>query len=232
MKKFYTKRFSLICAFAASALLLGGGCSEDETEPAIGSKGVSSEVFVSSDAGSRTIKVETSGPWQARLTPETRLWVSVDGADSGETGGSLNLNYRTNNSLPRKGTILVSSARQQVVDTIYLMQYGTTPLLEFKYIGKQYSSVSTIDSVAIDTNIPLSKKIYWTVVYDENSAAEPWADSVRISSISGSGSPTTRNSSPARHGFVCDSGMTGAKITQPISQPIRVARAVRRRPAR
>ncbi len=25
MKKFYTKRFSLICAFAASALLLGGG---------------------------------------------------------------------------------------------------------------------------------------------------------------------------------------------------------------
>lgn len=24
MKKFYTKRFSLICAFAASALLLGG----------------------------------------------------------------------------------------------------------------------------------------------------------------------------------------------------------------
>lgn len=159
MKKFYTKRFSLICAFAASALLLGGGCSEDETEPAIGSKGVSSEVFVSSDAGSRTIKVETSGPWQARLTPETRLWVSVDGADSGETGGSLNLNYRTNNSLPRKGTILVSSARQQVVDTIYLMQYGTTPLLEFKYIGKQYSSVETIDSVAIDTNIPLSKKI-------------------------------------------------------------------------
>ena len=50
-EKFYTKRFSLICAFAASALLLGGGCSEDETEPAIGSKGVSSEVFVSSDAG-------------------------------------------------------------------------------------------------------------------------------------------------------------------------------------
>lgn len=25
MKKFYTKRFSLICSFAASALLLGGG---------------------------------------------------------------------------------------------------------------------------------------------------------------------------------------------------------------
>ena len=113
------------------------------------------------------------------------------------------------------------------------MQYGTTPLLEFKYIGKQYSSVSTIDSVAIDTNIPLSKKIYWTVVYDENSAAEPWADSVSYAQdFKYSGSPTTRNSSPARHGFVCDSGMTGAKITQPISQPIRVSRAVRRRPAR
>ena len=209
MKKFYTKRFSLICAFAASALLLGGGCSEDETEPAIGSKGVSSEVFVSSDAGSRTIKVETSGPWQARLTPETRLWVSVDGADSGETGGLLNLNYRTNNSLPRKGTILVSSARQQVVDTIYLMQYGTTPLLEFKYIGKQYSSVSTIDSVAIDTNIPLSKKIYgrsFTTRIPLPNRGPTASATPRISSISGSGSPTTRNSSPARHGFVCDSG--------------------------
>ena len=72
MKKFYTKRFSLICAFAASALLLGGGCSEDETEPAIGSKGVSSEVFVSSDAGSRTIKVETSGPCLLYTSPSPR----------------------------------------------------------------------------------------------------------------------------------------------------------------
>ena len=178
MKRFYTKRFSLICAFAASALLLGGGCSEDETEPVIGSKGVSSEVFVSSDAGTRTIKVETTGPWQARLTPETKLWVSVDGADSGETGGSFTLNYRTNNSLPRKGTILVSSARQQVIDTIYLMQYGTAPVLQFTKGSAQYSAVGTLDSIAIDTNIPLSKKIYWTVAYDENSAAEPWADSV------------------------------------------------------
>ena len=40
MKKFYTKRFSLICAFAASALLLGGGCSEDETEPGISSRAI------------------------------------------------------------------------------------------------------------------------------------------------------------------------------------------------
>ena len=42
MKKFYTKRFCLICGFAASAVLLGGGCREDESEPAICSKGVSS----------------------------------------------------------------------------------------------------------------------------------------------------------------------------------------------
>ena len=108
----------------------------------------------------------------------TKLWASVDGADNGETGGSFTVNYRTNNTLPRKGTILVSSGRQQVIDTVYLMQYGTTPLLEFRKISAQYSAVSTIDSVAIDTNIPLSKKIYWSVAYSENSAAEPWADSV------------------------------------------------------
>lgn len=178
MKKFYTRHSGPICTFALTALLLGGGCSKDETEPAIGSKGAGSELFVSSDAGSRTIKVATSGAWQVRLTPETRRWVAVDGADSGETGGSFTLNYRTNNSLPRKGTVLVSSARQQVVDTIYLKQYGTTPLLEFRHAGKQYSAVGSLDSVAIDTNIPLSKKIDWSVTYDEHSAAEPWADSV------------------------------------------------------
>lgn len=178
MKNFGTKRFSLICAFAASALLLGGGCSDDDTEPVIGSKGVSSAVYVASDAGSRTIKVEANGPWQVRLTPDTKLWASVDGADNGETGGSFTVNYRTNNTLPRKGTILVSSGRQQVIDTVYLMQYGTAPLLEFRKISAQYSAVSTIDSVAIDTNIPLSKKIYWSVAYSENSADEPWADSV------------------------------------------------------
>ena len=53
MKKFYTKRFSLICAFAASALLLGGGCSEDETEPAIGSAAKSSSPATQAPAPSR-----------------------------------------------------------------------------------------------------------------------------------------------------------------------------------
>ena len=101
MKNFGTKRFSLICAFAASALLLGGGCSDDDTEPVIGSKGVSSAVYVASDAGSRTIKVEANGPWQVRLTPDTKLWASVDGADNGETGGSFTVNYRTNNKIGR-----------------------------------------------------------------------------------------------------------------------------------
>ena len=58
------------------------------------------------------------------------------------------------------------------------MQYGTAPVLQFTKGSAQYSAVGTLDSIAIDTNIPLSKKIYWTVAYDENSAAEPWADSV------------------------------------------------------
>lgn len=161
MKNFSAKRFSLICAFAASALLLGGGCSDDDTEPAIGSKGGSSQVFVASEAGTRTIQVRANSPWQVRLTPDTKTWVTIDGADNGEMNGSFTVNYRTNNSLPRKGTLLVSSGTQQVIDTVYLMQYGTTPLLQFTRESKQYSAVGCLDSIALDTNIPLSKKIYW-----------------------------------------------------------------------
>ena len=159
MKNFGIKRFSLTCACAASALLFGGGCSEDDTEPVIGSKGASSAVYVASDAGTRTIKVEPNGQWQVRLTPETKLWVSVDGADSGETDGSFTVNYRTNNTLPRKGTILVSSGRQQVIDTVYLMQYGTAPLLQFMMEEAQNSAIGALDSNALDNNIPLSKNI-------------------------------------------------------------------------
>lgn len=182
MKNFSAKRFSLICAFAASALLLGGGCSDDDTEPAIGSKGGSSQVYVASEAGTRTIQVRANSPWQVRLTPDTKTWVTIDGADNGEMNGSFTVNYRTNNSLPRKGTLLVSSGTQQVIDTVYLMQYGTTPLLQFTRESKQYSAVGCLDSIALDTNIPLSKKIYWAYAYSENSAAEPWLDSVRYTS--------------------------------------------------
>lgn len=182
MKNFGIKRFSLTCAFAASALLFGGGCSEDDTEPVIGSKGASSAVYVASDAGTRTIKVEANGPWQVRLTPETKLWVSVDGADNGETGGSFTVNYRNNNTLPRKGTILVSSGRQQVIDTVYLMQYGTAPLLQFMKEEMAFSSVGTTGTVEIDTNIPISKfqKIYYYINY-EDSQQEKWIDSVKYS---------------------------------------------------
>ena len=132
MKNFFTKRFSPICALAVSVLLLGGGgCSDDDTEPVVGSKGGSRTLYVASDAGSRTVQVKANSAWQVRLTPDTRLWVSIDGADSGEMDGAFTVSYKTNNTLPRKGTVLIASGTQQTIDTVYLMQYGTAPLLQF-----------------------------------------------------------------------------------------------------
>ena len=114
-----------------------------------------------------------------RLTPDTRLWVSIDGADSGEMDGAFTVSYKTNNTLPRKGTVLIASGTQQTIDTVYLMQYGTAPLLQFSDGDRQFSSVGTIDSIAIDTNIPISKfsKIARQVTYGESDTE--WIDSIR-----------------------------------------------------
>ena len=114
-----------------------------------------------------------------RLTPDTRLWVSIDGADSGEMDGAFTVSYKTNNTLPRKGTVLIASGTQQAIDTVYLMQYGTAPLLQFSDGDRQFSSVGTIDSIAIDTNIPISKfsKIARQVTYGESDTE--WIDSIR-----------------------------------------------------
>ncbi|WP_368148720.1 DUF5689 domain-containing protein [Alistipes senegalensis] len=180
MKNFFTKRFSPICALAVSVLLLGGGgCSDDDTEPVVGSKGGSRTLYVASDAGSRTVQVKANSAWQVRLTPDTRLWVSIDGADSGEMDGAFTVSYKTNNTLPRKGTVLIASGTQQTIDTVYLMQYGTAPLLQFSDGDRQFSSVGTIDSIAIDTNIPISKfsKIARQVTYGESDTE--WIDSIR-----------------------------------------------------
>ena len=180
MKNFFTKRFSPICALAVSVLLLGGGgCSDDDTEPVVGSKGGSRTLYVASDAGSRTVRVKANSAWQVRLTPDTRLWVSIDGADSGEMDGAFTVSYKTNNTLPRKGTVLIASGTQQAIDTVYLMQYGTAPLLQFSDGDRQFSSVGTIDSIAIDTNIPISKfsKIARQVTYGESDTE--WIDSIR-----------------------------------------------------
>lgn len=117
MKNFFTKRFSPICALAVSVLLLGGGgCSDDDTEPVVGSKGGSRTLYVASDAGSRTVQVKANSAWQVRLTPDTRLWVSIDGADSGEMDGAFTVSYKTNNTLPRKGTVLIASGTQQTIE--------------------------------------------------------------------------------------------------------------------
>ena len=180
MKNFFTKRFSPICALAVSVLLLGGGgCSDNDTEPVVGSKGGSRTLYVASDAGSRTVRVKANSAWQVRLTPDTRLWVSIDGADSGEMDGAFTVSYKTNNTLPRKGTVLIASGTQQAIDTVYLMQYGTAPLLQFSDGDRQFSSVGTIDSIAIDTNIPISKfsKIARQVTYGESDTE--WIDSIR-----------------------------------------------------
>ena len=157
----------------------GGGCSDDDTEPVVGSKGGSRTLYVASDAGSRTVRVKANSAWQVRLTPDTRLWVSIDGADSGEMDGAFTVSYKTNNTLPRKGTVLIASGTQQAIDTVYLMQYGTAPLLQFSDGDRQFSSVGTIDSIAIDTNIPISKfsKIARQVTYGESDTE--WIDSIR-----------------------------------------------------
>ena len=94
-EKLFTKRFSPICALAVSVLLLGrGGCSDDDTELVVGSKGGSRTLYVASDAGSRTVRVKANSAWQVRLTPDTRLWVSIDGADSGEMDGAFTVGYK------------------------------------------------------------------------------------------------------------------------------------------
>lgn len=156
MKNISTNHILLAGALALAALLCGNGCSKDDTEPVIGSKGTSKSVYVSSEAGSQTIRVESDSPWQVRLTSETREWVSVGESDTGggNTSGSFDVNYRTNDGFPRRGTILVESGSRQVIDTVYLMQYGTTPLLQFLDKEYTYSSVSATGECRIDTNIP------------------------------------------------------------------------------
>ena len=168
----------MICAFTVSGLMLGGGCNEDDTEPVIGSKGRSSSVYVASDAGSRSIKVQANGPWEVRLAPDTKLWASVEGAESGEENGSFTVAYKSNNNLPRKGTIFVSSGAQQVIDTVYLMQYGVTPLCQLLDESYTFSAVAATGSSRMDTNIPLSRThdIKVDVVYDNTS--KEWIDSI------------------------------------------------------
>lgn len=182
MKNFSTNPQSLLVGvLMLSALMFGSGCTQDDVEPTIGATGTSKALYVSSEAGSRTIRVSSNSPWQVRLTAETRDWVAFDGPDAGDGIGSFTVTYRTNDGFPRKGTLLVESGSRQVIDTVYLMQYGTTPLLQFTNHELAYASVSSSSECPIDTNIPepLFEKIDCEVIYPSDGPGD-W---IRIDTI-------------------------------------------------
>ncbi|MEG1699767.1 MAG: DUF5689 domain-containing protein [Alistipes sp.] len=182
MKNFSTKHIRLFCALLSTAfLLIGGGCSDDQTDPTTGARGVSSSVYLTAETGTRSIQVEANSAWQVRLAPDTKLWVSIDGADSGFENGSFTVTYKSNNDFPRKGTILVSSATAQVVDTVYLMQSGITPLCQLPDKDFACSSVGAADSVRLDTNVPqaLTDALAVKITYDDPAVAD-WITKVSL----------------------------------------------------
>ncbi len=182
MKNYKIMPSVLIWVFAITALLCGGGCTEDETEPEIGIKGTSRAVYIASESGMRTIKIESNSAWTLRLSPDTKSWAAIEGAESGEQAGSVAIRYKTNNSFPRKGTLLVASGAQQVIDTIYLMQYGSEPLLQVLDADYTFSSVSDSGSCRIDTNISAAHTEEIEIdITDDTSATPNWIDSIYLS---------------------------------------------------
>ena len=163
-------RYNLCLRTAAlAALLLGSGCTKDEVDLVVGEKGTSQSVYLSSKAGTETVRIESDSPWKVYLSPETRTWASIENSDSGVGNGSFAVSYRTNDGFPRRGTVLVESESRRVIDTVYLMQYGVTPLLELLETQIEQSSVSTTTECRVDTNIPLPlrEQVTCRVVYPE-----------------------------------------------------------------
>ena len=152
-------------------------CEKEAEVPAAGTFGKCISVTLPAEKGNTVVNVNSDGKWFASLSPSTKDWASIEGAESGNGNGTVTVSYKENNGMPRKGALYISSSSKAIIDTVFLKQYGTSAFFEIAADTLRYTCVASEIETMFDTNIPASGKEKF--VYDiecEPQLDEPWLE--------------------------------------------------------
>ena len=140
-----------------AGLCIAMGCftsCKDEESPEVVTAGESSVITLPADAGSREVEITAAGAWSVERDSLTRQWINIEGK-RGEGNGSFRLVWRNNEAFPRVGKLVVKLANRLKADTLYVRQYGISPIVEFaSATGDTVPSGGRAVQVAFRTNIP------------------------------------------------------------------------------
>ena len=128
------------------------GCGKDDATGPVGSGG-NREVLLGIDKGVKNIRVAAGDNWSAFVSPDSK-WVWIDGPDSGQKEGRITVGYKANGVFPRMAALVIRSGA--IRDTIFLKQYGKTPVLEFVSGRAEVAGTEGRKKFEITTNLPLS----------------------------------------------------------------------------
>lgn len=157
-------------------LTLWCGCGKDDAAEPVGSCG-NREVLLGIDKGVRTIRVAAGDSWSASVSPDSK-WIWIDGPDSGQGEGRITVGYKANGVFPRMAALVISSGSLR--DTIFLKQYGKTPVLEFVTAETEVAGIEGRKELAITTNLPLSLAGKVKFSMTENGKPADWITDCKI----------------------------------------------------
>jgi len=161
----------ILCCFTA--------CNKDEIS--IDNSG-NAVVFLDTESGTKQIDIKTNSSWSLELDTETQTFVSIKSNATGTGNATIELHHTQNNSFNRMGRMFIRVSGKQIVDTVYLKQYGIAPVLEF--MEKSYSALSFTESPVVDflTNIPVSKANQLSAEVEYNGTEKDWISNLTFSS--------------------------------------------------
>ena len=161
---------------ALAVLLAWGGCDKDDAAGPVGSCG-NREVLLGIDKGVKNIRIAAGDSWSASVSPDAK-WVWIDGPDSGQGEGRITIGHKANGVFPRMAALVIRSGA--IRDTIFLKQYGKTPVLEFVSAEAEVAGTEGRKELEITTNLPLSLAGKVKFSATENGKPADWITDCKI----------------------------------------------------
>lgn len=127
-------------------------------------------ITLSSEAGSRTIKIEATGYWTATVKGAVENWAAID-RNEGNGDADLILKYKANDKYSRMCRIVIEQESSAKTDTIFVKQYGKAEIIS---LGRESISFPVVDderNIAINGNFSNAQlsKIKIDVKYEGSS---------------------------------------------------------------
>jgi len=174
----YIDRYRFFLFFAGIMMFCFTACSQDDLTISNSGNAI---VYFDTESGTKQINLETNSFWSVALDAEAQKFITIKSDASGTGNAAIEVYHTQNNSFNRMGKMFIHVSGDQIVDTVFLKQYGNAAIIEF--MEKSDSVLSFAESPVLDfiTNVPVSKANQLSAEVEYSGTQKDWISNFTFS---------------------------------------------------